>query len=84
MSQDILSMARINSLPQPFIARFIGGGEWPVYDIEVQTGLLRIDVVGMLEVKHIADVLFFRDESGAEHDAESFYADYATTDEGER
>ena len=38
---DILRMDYINSLPQPFIARFYGGSEWPVYDIEVQTGLLR-------------------------------------------
>lgn len=73
---DLLRLDYINSLPQPFIARFIGGDEWPVHDIDVQTGLLRIDVCGKLDVKHIADVRFFRDEAGVEHDSETFYSDY--------
>lgn len=76
---DKLNMDYINSLPQPFIAHFYGGSEWPVFDIEVQTGLLRIDVIGMLEVKHISDVKFFRDMDGTEHDADSFYSDYEPT-----
>lgn len=70
---DLLRMDHINSLPQPFIAHFFGGSEWPVYDIDVETGLLRIDVVGLLDIKHIGDVKFFRDMAGIEHDAESFY-----------
>jgi hypothetical protein len=69
-------MEYINSLPQPFIATFCGGDEWPVYDIEVQTGLLRIDVVGKLQVTGIGEVIFFTDESGVKHDAETFYSDY--------
>ena len=73
---DRLRMDYINSLPQPFIAKFIGGDEWPIYDIDVQTGLLRIDVCGKLQVKHIADVRFFRDMDGIEHDSETFYSDY--------
>jgi hypothetical protein len=47
-----------------------------VHDIEVQTGLLRIDVCGKLQVKHIGEVIFFRDRDGVEHDAETFYSDY--------
>jgi hypothetical protein len=39
----------INSLPQPFMANFIGKERWPVYDIAVDGGLLRIDVCGMLQ-----------------------------------
>lgn len=74
-----LNMDYINRLPQPFIAHFYGGSEWPVQDIEVQTGLLRIDVVGMLDVKHISEVKFFRDMDGTEHDADSFYSDYEPT-----
>lgn len=73
---DRLRMDYINSLPQPFIAKFWGGDEWPIYDIEVQTGLLRIDVCGKLQVKHIADVRLFRDAEGIEHDSETFYSDY--------
>ncbi len=76
---DRLRLDYINSLPQPFIARFIGGDEWPVHDIDVETGLLRIDVVGLLEVKRIGDVRFFRDAVGKEHDSETFYSDYLTT-----
>ncbi len=72
-TKDRLRMEHINSLPQPFIAHFYGGDEWPVYDIDVQTGLLRIDVCGLLEIKNISDVRFFRDAAGAEHNSETFY-----------
>jgi hypothetical protein len=73
---DLLNLPYINSLPHPLIARFIGGDEWPVNDIEVQTGLLRIDVVGLLQVMHIGDVRLFRDANGVEYDADTFYSDY--------
>lgn len=72
---DLLRMDYINSLPQPFIAKFYGGSEWPVYDIDVETGLLRIDVCGKLEVKHIGDVRSFLDADHVKHDADDFYAD---------
>lgn len=81
MTTDRLRMEHINSLPQPFIAHFYGGSEWPVNDIEVQTGLLRIDVCGLLEVKHIGDVRFFRDDDGVEHDSETFYSDFLPNNE---
>lgn len=70
---DLLRIDHINSLPQPFFAHLYGGSEWPVFDIDVETGLLRIDVCGLLDVKHIGDVRFFRDMDGVEHDADSFY-----------
>lgn len=73
---DLLRMDYINSLPQPFIAMFCGGSAWPVYDIDVETGLLRIDVCGMLEIKHIGEVLNFLDCDGVEHDSETFYSEY--------
>jgi len=73
-------MDHINSLPQPFIAHFYGGDEWPVNDIEAETGMMRIGVVGKLQVTHIRDVRFFRDADGVEHDAESFYSDYGLLD----
>lgn len=76
ITKDKLRFDHINSLPQPFIGRFFGGDEWPIYDIDVETGLLRIDVCGKLEVKHIGDVIFFRDDVGIEHDSETFYSDY--------
>ena len=73
---DKLNINHINSLPQPFIVHFVGGDEWPVHDIDVETGLLRIDVCGKLQVKHIGEAALFRDMDGAEHDAETFYSDY--------
>lgn len=71
---DILDNNHINSLPQPFTAHFYGGSAWPVIDIDVQTGLLRIDVVGLPDIKHISDVDAFVDAEGESHDAASFYA----------
>ena len=73
---DLLRMDHINSLPQPFIATFCGGDEWPVVDICVETGCLRIDVVGKLQPMHISDVMHFTDEAGVKHDTETFYSDY--------
>lgn len=73
---DLLRMDYINSLPQPFIATFLGGDEWPIYDIDVETGLLRIDVVGKLQVSDIGEVKFFTDEAGVKHESETFYSDY--------
>ena len=77
MMADLLDMEYINSLPQPFIAVFYGGGRWPVHDIEVQTGLLRIDVVGLLDVVRIDDVKYFVDACGKEHDPDDFFIDAA-------
>lgn len=72
---DTLDMAYINSLPQPFMGRTLGREWWPIYDFEVQTGLIRIDVCGKLEVKHIGDFTAFRDGAGIERSAEAFYVD---------
>lgn len=76
-----MDMEYIDSLPQPFIACFIGGGEWPVHDIDVESGFMRIDVCGKPQITHIAEVKFFRDIDGIEHDAETFYSDYERTGE---
>lgn len=73
---DLLDTGRINSLPQLLTAHFYGGGAWPLIDIDAQTGLLRIDVVGRLAVKHISDVHTFIDACGESHDAASFYTDF--------
>lgn len=72
MSADLLRMEYINSLPQPLVARRYGSW-WGVHDIEVETGLVRIDVCGMIDVWHITDVRMFRDDCGDEHEPDSFY-----------
>lgn len=79
---DILDMEYINSLPQPFIGRTFSNGEWPVYDIDVETDCVRIDVCGLLEIKRISDFIFFVDDLGAIHPRDGFYID-ATADERE-
>lgn len=75
---DLLDMAYINSLPQPFFVRQAGDSwdwAWPVYDIDVQTGLYRIDVCGRLQACHIGDAAEFRDANGVIHDSADFYTD---------
>ena len=73
---DILRMDYINSLPQPFIATFCGGDRWPLYDLDVETGLMRIDVVGKLQVMCIGEVMSFTDGDGVSHDPDTFYSDF--------
>ena len=72
---DMLDMAYINSLPQPFVGRLYGGSEWPIFDMDVESGLVRIDVCGKLDVKTIGDFRCFRDDAGFEHLSEGFYLD---------
>lgn len=76
MSDDLLRMDHINSLPQPFTATLWGGDSWELLDIDVQTGLLRIWVAGKFQVMEIGDVKSFTDANGVEHDSDTFYSDY--------
>lgn len=73
---DLLRMDYINSLPQPFLAELIDGWSWEVYDIEVGTGLVRINVMGKLDVIDIGEILKFIDGDGCEHVPDTFYSDY--------
>jgi hypothetical protein len=57
---NLMDMAYINSPPQP-----LWDGDWPIQDIEVETGLYRIDVCGLLETRHIGGCHRLRDETGA-------------------
>jgi hypothetical protein len=85
--RDVLRMNYINGLPQPFLARFCGDTWWwPVNDFEVETGLMRIDVCGLLQVKSFCEVMEIRDGDGQSHDPDTFYSDYeiAPTPQGER
>lgn len=72
---DLLRMDYINSLPQPFLARFCGDKTnwWPVNDFDVQTGLMRIDVCGKLQVKHFGEVAKIKDCNGDLYDPDLFY-----------
>lgn len=73
---DLLDMDYINNLPQLWVRKWGSKNfDWPLYDIDVQTGLLRIDVCGMLDVLRIGDVAEFRDADGTVHDPDSFYCE---------
>jgi hypothetical protein len=80
---DLLRMDYINSLPQPFIATMLGGSRWPVYDIDVEKGLMRLDVMGKLDITHIVEVAKFTDADGVEHTPDSFYNEDEATAVGE-
>lgn len=76
MSSDLLDINYINSLPQPLTARKYGDKYFMgVFDIEVQTGLVRIDVCGLLDINHISDFQEFRDDCGRVYHSDDFYAD---------
>ena len=71
---DLLNMELINSLPQPLWVSENGKDWWwPVVDIDVQTGLMRIDVCGKLQVNHLADWHCVRDDTQVIHDPDTFY-----------
>lgn len=76
MSGDVLRFDYINNLPQPFTVRFCGDAAWwPVYDFEVCTGLMRIDVCGKLQVKMFSEVAEIIDGDSFRHDPTTFYCE---------
>lgn len=72
MATDMLNMDKINALPPSLWAK-VGGMFWPVHDIDVETGLMRIDVCGQLQVEMFGGVTKLRDGTGAEHEVDDFY-----------
>ena len=71
---DVLRMDYINSLPQPFTARFCGDTWWwPVIDFAVDIGCLRIDVSGLSQVKSFGEVMEIEDGYGNRHDPDDWY-----------
>ena len=75
---DLLRLDFINTIPQPLWVRQWGRDnfDWPLYDICVLTGLIRIDVCGKLDRLHIGDIAQFKDDAGNIYDSEVFYTDY--------
>jgi hypothetical protein len=70
---DKLDIHMINALPMPLIAVFFGGARWPVCDIDVETGMMRVDVCGLLEVTHFGDTRQLIDGDNCEHETDKFY-----------
>jgi hypothetical protein len=74
---DKLKMDAINALQQPLFA-MRSGDSWPIYDICVATGLVRIDVVGKLQVIEFGELLAIEDGNGDRHDTDGFYIEDET------
>lgn len=73
---DLLNMDLINSLPQPLWGSENGKDWWwPIVDIDVESGICRIDVCGMLQAKWITDFRYVRDDAQVMHEPDSFYLD---------
>ena len=73
---DKLRMDKLNALPQPFIGVFLGGDRWPIYDIAVDIGTLRIDVMGLLDIRQFCELRALIDDTGTSHDPDTFWTDY--------
>tara|TARA_R110000851_G_scaffold32794_1_gene87707 strand:+ start:88 stop:336 length:249 start_codon:yes stop_codon:yes gene_type:complete len=78
MSEDLLRIDYINSFSQPFMACLTvkNGAEYMVENIDVETGFLKIDVMGQYDVIHVSDVKYFIDDDGLFHSSDSFFSDY--------
>ncbi|MBY5961928.1 hypothetical protein [Marinobacter nauticus] len=72
---DLLKMDHINSLPQPFIAKLLGGDEWEVLFLCVETGCMTINACGFSQPTHIDEVNYFIDSEGNKHEPDTFYTD---------
>lgn len=70
---DLLNMALINSLGQLYGSENGSCWWWPINDIDVQTGMLRIDVCGILQVGHISDFSAIRGDDEVIRDIDDFY-----------
>ena len=68
---DILDMQKINSLPQPLSTE----DGYYFETIDVQTGLVRVDVGGMIDFGEFSDFITIFDGDGVEHRTEDFYLD---------
>lgn len=75
VTTDLLDMAKINALPHPLTAVFAGGDHWEIHDIDVETGLLRILVCGLLQIKEFSELCGIVDGDFEEHDPGEFFVE---------
>lgn len=72
---DILNGSKFNSLPSPVTARMCGGGEWWIETLDIQTGCMRLDVCGAIDLSHFGMVMELIDYEGISHDPDDFWLD---------
>lgn len=72
---DMLNIKKFNSLPSPVTAQLFGGDEHWIESLCVQTGAMRLDVCGLIDLEDFAMVKTLVDINGVEHNPEEFYVD---------
>ena len=70
---DKLNAKKFNSLPSPVTARMLGGSEYWIETLCVQTGCMRIDVCGMIDLTNFDSVTMLVDADGNEYEPDDFY-----------
>lgn len=70
---DKIDMEKFNKLPGPVTARMLGGSEYWIETLDVQTGCMRIDVCGQIDHTHFGEVTLLIDQDGNEHDPDDFW-----------
>lgn len=82
MSEDLLSFEKINALPHPLMIReFSHDWWWPLIDIDVQSGLYRVDVCGKSQTFSVGGCTQIQDGTGDIHDMDIFFTDYEVAGE---
>lgn len=74
-SGDLLKMKEFNALPSPVTARMMGGGEHWIESLCVQTGCMRLDVSGQIDLSEFVMVKTLIDADGNEHNPDDFWLD---------
>ena len=74
---DMLNMERLNALPHPLWAAVHVNDWWPVESIDVETGLMRIDVCGLLQIEMFGGLFGLRDNDGVVYEVDDFYNEAA-------
>ena len=52
-----------------------GGGDWWIETLDVQTGCMRLDVCGQIDLSHFGEVMELIDIDGGKHDPDDFWID---------
>lgn len=71
---DILDVDKFNSLPHPLMAVLWGCDSGiTIETVCVETGCMRLDVMGQIDLSHFDNVKAVIDGDGVKHDADDFW-----------
>lgn len=72
---DVICIEKFNSLSSPVTASMYGGGEYWIETLDVQTGLMRLDVCGQIDLSSFGLVKSLIDADGISHDPDDFWVE---------